>query len=141
MKFLLLISRSKGIMIGIQLIAQKYLEIIADYSSFSLDEFGSNELKAFLNKKNFGELTANVEFMLSAVQSTVYLTFRADYINVKQVLLRTMILINLVMISIQIISNITMYILLVYLRNKIIYVHYGSIKFNDSFNKSTKYCN
>ena len=132
---------SKGMMIGIQLIAQKYLEVIADYGSFSKTDFGGAELKKFLKEKEFNVLTQNVEFMLSAVQSTVYATFRVDYMKVKQNLARTMIMTNLLMICIQLLSNIIIYILLLYLRNKIIYVHYGSIKFNDSFNKSLKYCN
>ena len=34
---------SKGMMIGIQLIAQKYLEVIADYGSFSKTDFGGAE--------------------------------------------------------------------------------------------------
>ena len=132
---------SKGMMIRIQLIAQKYLEVIADYGSFSKTDFGGAELKKFLKEKEFNVLTQNVEFMLSAWQSTVYATFRVDYMKVKQNLARTMIMTNLLMICIQLLSNIIIYILLLYLRNKIIYVHYGSIKFNDSFNKSLKYCN
>ena len=126
----------------------KYIAITSIVSSFSIKitpfsktDFGGAELKKFLKEKEFNVLTQNVEFMLSAVQSTVYATFRVDYMKVKQNLARTMIMTNLLMICIQLLSNIIIYILLLYLRNKIIYVHYGSIKFNDSFNKSLKYCN
>ena len=126
----------------------KYIAITSIVSSFSIKitsfsktDFGGAELKKFLKEKEFNVLTQNVEFMLSAVQSTVYATFRVDYMKVKQNLARTMIITNLLMICIQLLSNIIIYILLLYLRNKIIYVHYGSIKFNDSFNKSLKYCN
>ena len=126
---------AKGVYLATQLVVQKFVEVVSDYTNLSKKGFSDRDLKKFLKKKDFSSIVGNVDFIFNQVQTIMYQCFASDYTGVKNMLLKNVLLINFLLIAIEITGCILVYIMLLIFERKIVKAQFGANKCTIAFNK------
>ena len=129
----------EGIILGYELIAQKYSQIIGDYENLlisSNNDITKNDIKEYIMTEVFDRVQENIEFVFSQVQDQFYLSFSADYKKVRANLRNITVLLNIVFFLFELIIIIVMLCFIeIYIKNQEYLVKDGSSLFNTAFFK------
>jgi len=131
----------EGIILGYELIAQKFNQIIGDYENI-LEESEGNiskaDIKKYIMSEIFNRVQENIEFVFSQIQHQFYLSFNEDYNSIRNNLHSLTVLLNIVFFLFEIIViTIMTFGIEVYMKKKEYLVKDGAILFNTAFFKET----
>ena len=131
----------EGIILGYELIAQKFNQIIGDYENI-LEESEGNiskaDIKKYIMSEIFNRVQENIEFVFSQIQHQFYLSFNEDYSSIRNNLHSLTVLLNIVFFLFEIIViTIMTFGIEVYMKKKEYLVKDGAILFNTAFFKET----
>ena len=132
---------SLGIVLGTDLITQKYIEIVSGYKQLFIDHplFGEETLKKFLYEKEFHRVQENVDLILSQTQNQVYFCFRKDFESHIDYMKRINIIINSAIFSIEFIAIVLVSsVIIQLLKHNVFMIEFGAEKFNTAFYKNVK---
>lgn len=131
---------SLGIILGSDLVVQKFQEIVSGFSVL-LDEnenYSQDDLKDFLKAKEFEKVQENVDLIFSQIQNTVYKTFIQDYLSHVHFLKYKRKIIDLTFWLVELLSILTIVgFIFQSLKYKIYLIEFGSTKFHSAFFKET----
>jgi hypothetical protein len=129
----------EGIILGYELIAQKYSQIIGDYENLlisSQNNISKNDIKEYIMTEVFDRVQENIEFVFSQVQDQFYVSFSADYKTVRDKLRNITVLLNVVFFLFELFVIIVMICFIeIYIKNQEYLVKDGSSLFNTAFFK------
>ncbi len=132
---------SLGIVLGTDLITQKYIEIVAGYKQLLIDHplFGEETLKKFLYEKEFDRVQENVDLILSQTQNQLYFCFRKDFESHIDYMKRINIIINSAIFAIEFIAIVLVSsVIIQLLKHNVFMIEFGAEKFNTAFYKNVK---
>ena len=131
----------EGIILGYELIAQKFNQIIGDYENILEESKGTiskNDIKKYIMSDIFNKVQENIEFVFSQVQHQFYLSFHQDYASIRENLHSITVLLNVVFFLFEIIViTIMTFGIEVYMKKKEYLVKNGALLFNSAFFKET----
>ena len=130
----------EGIILGYELIAQKYSQIIGDYENLLLSYKGDNiseeSIKIYILSDVFNRVQENIEFVFSQVQNQFYVSFMDDYKSIRNDLSQITVLLNIVFFLFELIVIIVMLCFIeIYIKRQEYLVKDGSFLFNSAFFK------
>ena len=129
----------EGIILGYELIAQKYSQIIGDYENLlvtSNNDITKEDIKYYIMTDVFDRVQENIEFVFSQVQDQFYISFIDDYKKVRANLRSITVLLNIVFFLFELIIIIVMLCFIeIYIKNQEYLVKDGSNLFNTAFFK------
>ena len=131
----------EGIILGYELIAQKFNQIIGDYENILEESKGTiskNDIKKYIMSDIFNKVQENIEFVFSQVQHQFYLSFNSDYASIRENLHTKTVLLNVVFFLFEIIViTIMTFGIEVYMKKKEYLVKDGALLFNFAFFKES----
>ena len=130
----------EGIILGYELIAQKYSQIIGDYENLLLSYKGDNiseeSITVYILSDVFNRVQENIEFVFSQVQNQFYVSFMDDYKTIRNDLSKITVLLNIVFFLFELIVIIVMLCFIeIYIKRQEYLVKDGSFLFNSAFFK------
>ena len=132
---------SEGIILGYELIAQKFNQIIGDYINILEDtnqNISKNHIKTYIMTNIFNRVQENIEFVFSQIQHKFYISFNQDYSTITRNLHNLTILLNIIFFLFEIIViSIMTFGIEVYMKRKEYLVNNGANLFNYAFFKET----
>ena len=132
---------SEGIILGYELIAQKFNQIIGDYINILENGNGNiskNDIKNYIMTNIFNRVQENIEFVFSQIQHQFYVSFNEDYSTIRHNLHNLTILLNIVFFFFEIIVICIMtFGIEVYMKRKEYLVNDGANLFNYAFFQQT----
>ena len=131
----------EGIILGYELIAQKFNQIIGDYQNilaYSNNNISKSNIKKFIMTDVFNKVQENIEFVFSQIQSQFYFCYLHDYFSIRQNLQNLTILLNVVFFLFEIIVIVIMtFGIEVYMKKKEYLVKDGTKLFHTAFFKES----
>ncbi len=131
----------EGIILGYELIAQKFNQIIGDYQNILADtnnNISKSNIKKFIMTDVFNKVQENIEFVFSQIQSQFYFCYLHDYFSIRQNLQNLTILLNVVFFLFEIIVIVIMtFGIEVYMKKKEYLVKDGTKLFHTAFFKES----
>jgi hypothetical protein len=129
----------EGIILGYELIAQKYSQVIGDYQNLLLSHKGNiskDNITQYILTDVFNRVQENIEFVFSQIQNQFYSSFMEDYKTIRDYLSQITVLLNVVFFIFELIIIIIMLCFLeIYMKRKEYLVKDGSFLFNTAFFK------
>ena len=130
----------EGIILGYELIAQKYSQVIGDYENLLLNYKGSSisekSLQEFILTDVFNRVQENIEFVFSQIQNQFYISFMSDYKTIRDHLSQVTVMLNVVFFLFELIIIVVMISFIeVYIKREEYLVKDGSFLFNSAFFK------
>ena len=131
----------EGIILGYELIAQKFNQIIGDYINIlqrSNGNISKKDIKTYIMTNIFNKVQENIEFIFSQVQHKFYISFNQDFSKIRHNLHNLTILLNVIFFLFEIIVICIMtFGIEVYMKKKEYLVNNGANLFNYAFFKQT----
>ena len=129
----------EGIILGYELIAQKYSQIIGDYENLLINGKGyvtKANIKEYIITEVFDRVQENIEFVFSKIQDQFYISFLQDYKTIRNILSKKTVLLNIVFFLFELVIIIVMLCFIeLYIKGKEYLVKDGSTLFNTAFFK------
>ena len=130
----------EGIILGYELIAQKYSQIIGDYENLLLlngkGYVSKANIREYIVTEVFDRVQENIEFVFSKIQDQFYISFINDYKKIKNHLTSITILLNIVFFLFELVIIIVMLSFIeIYIKRQEYLVKDGSTLFNTAFFK------
>jgi hypothetical protein len=129
----------EGIILGYELIAQKYSQVIGDYQNLLISSRGNiskNNIVEYILTEVFNRVQENIEFVFSQIQNQFYVSFMSDYDDVRTHLSEVTVLLNVIFFLFELIIIVVMLgFIEVFMKKKEYLVKDGSFLFNSAFFK------
>lgn len=132
---------SLGIILGSDLVTQKFQEILSDFMNLLDDnsDYTQDDLKHFLKAKDFEKVQENVDLIFSQIQNSVYKTFIQDYLSHTHLINNKRKILDIAFWIIELLSILIIIgFIFQALKYKIYLIEFGSKKFHSAFFKQTK---
>jgi len=129
----------EGIILGYELIAQKYSQVIGDYENLLIafnDDISKENIIEFILTEVFNRVQENIEFVFSQIQNQFYVSFMSDYEDIRSHLSQVTVLLNVVFFLFELIIIVVMLgFIEIFIKKKEYLVKDGSFLFNSAFFK------